>query len=209
MPDQVAHAAHTSGQVIHWARWYDLFCRIIPFVRRSREKLVELAAPVADEHMLDVGCGTGALAIALKSRVGAGKVAGIDPSPEMIEFAKRKSAEANLDVGFQVAAIEALPFPDASFDLVTSSLMLHHLPDELKRKGLAEVRRVLKPSGRLMAMDFAAQSHSALGHLLSILGHPLGESTLTVLTPILKEAGFRAVEAIPTPHKSLSFIRAH
>src|SRR5215831_13072576 len=116
MPDQIAHAVQTSGQVIRWAGWYDLFCRIIPFVRRSREKLVELAAPLAGEHVLDVGCGTGALAIVLKSRVGAGKVAGIDPSREMIEFAKRKAGKANLDVDFQVSAIEALPFPDASVD---------------------------------------------------------------------------------------------
>jgi demethylmenaquinone methyltransferase/2-methoxy-6-polyprenyl-1,4-benzoquinol methylase/phosphoethanolamine N-methyltransferase len=209
MPDQIAHAVQTSGKIIHWARWYDLFGRVIPFVRRSREKLVELAAPVVGEHVLDVGCGTGSLAIALKSRVGAGKVAGIDPSAEMIEFAKGKAAKVGSDVDFQVAVIEALPFPDASFDLVTSSLMLHHLPDQLKRKGLAEVRRVLKQSGRLMAMDFAAQSHSPLGHLLSILGHPLGESTLASLTPILKGVGFRTIEAIPTRHRSLAFIRAH
>src|SRR5262252_6392805 len=104
MPDQIAHAVRTSGQVIHWARWYDLFCRIIPFARRSREKLVELAAPVAGEHVLDVGCGTGALAIALKSRIGAGKVAGIDPSAEMIEFAREKAAKTNSEVEFHVAA---------------------------------------------------------------------------------------------------------
>ena len=208
MADQIAQAPRTAGHVIHWARWYDLFTRLVPFARRTRQTLVEVAAPAPGEDVLDVGCGTGTLAIALNSRVGAGKVWGIDPSSEMIAVAKEKAAKANSDARFEVAAIEALPFAEASFNLVTSSLMLHHLSDELKRKGLAQVRRILKPGGRLMAMDFAAQSHSPLGHLLSVLGHPRGESTVAALTPMLKEAGFRNVEAITTRHKNIAFIRA-
>ena len=104
--------------------------------------------------------------------------------------------------------IEAIPFPDASFDLVTSSLMLHHLPDDLKRRGLAEIRRVLKPGGRFLALDFAAHSHSPLGHLLSIVGHARGESMVDKLMPMLKDAGFSDVEGIPTHHKNFAFIRA-
>lgn len=208
MQHETASAPQTAGRVIHWARWYDLFDRVMPFARRIREKLVELAAPAPGEHGLDVGCGTGTLAIALKSRVGAGEVHGVDASTEMIVVAKEKAAKAGADVYLQVALIEALPFPDASFDLVTSSLMLHHLPADLKRKGLAQIRRVLKPGGRFVALDFAAPGHSLLGHLLSILGHARGESTVAELTPMLKDAGFRDVEAISTRHKSFAFIRA-
>ncbi len=104
--------------------------------------------------------------------------------------------------------IEAIPFPDATFDLVTCTLMLHHLPDDLKRKGLAEVRRVLKPDGRFVAMDFAAHSQSPFGHLLSVLGHSRGESMFDKLTPMLRDAGFGDVAALPTRYKNFAFIRA-
>lgn len=101
----------------------------------------------------------------------------------MIAVARNKAAKAGADIDLQVALIEALPFPDASFDLVTSGLMLHHLPGELKRRALAQIRRVLKPGGRFVALDFAAHSHSPLGHLLAILGHARGESTIAERRP--------------------------
>ena len=182
-----AEAPKTAGRVIHWARFYDLFGKLISFGRDDaiRKKLVALAAPAPSESVLDVGCGTGTLAIALKAKSGEGEVYGIDASPEMIEVAREKAAKAGSAVDFQVALIEEIPFPAASFDLVTSSLMLHHLPDELKRRGFAEIRRVVKPGGRFLAMDFAAHSHSFLGHMLSVFGHSRGESMVAKLTPML------------------------
>ncbi|HLF03966.1 MAG TPA: methyltransferase domain-containing protein [Dehalococcoidia bacterium] len=206
-----ANAPKTAGHVIHsHARWYDLFGRVISFGRDKaiREKLIELAAPAPSEKVLDAGCGTGTLAIAIKPLVGAGEVHGIDASPEMIQVSKEKSTKVGSDIDFQVALIEAIPFPDASFDLVTSSLMLHHLPDDLKAKGFLEIRRVLKSGGRFMAMDFAMYSHSPRCHLLSFFGHSRGESVVAKLTPMLKDAGFSDVVGIPTRYKSFAFIRA-
>ena len=210
MHHKTPDAPQTAGRVIHWARWYDLFGRVISLGRDRavREKLVELAAPAPGENVLDVGCGTGTLAITLKSKVGMGEVHGIDASPEMIEVAKEKAAKDGSDIDFKVALIEAIPFPDCSFDLVTSSLMLHHLPDDLKRTGFAEIRRVLKPDGRFFAVDFAAHSHSPLGHLLGIFGHSGGENMVDKLAPMLKDASFSDVEAMPTRHKNFAFIRA-
>ena len=155
-----------------------------------------------------MGCGTGTLALALDSRVGTGEVHGIDASPEMIEVARKKATKSGATIDFQVALIEAIPFPDATFDLVTSSLMLHHLPDDLKRRGLAEIRRVVKSDGRFVAADFAAQGHGPLGHLLAIFGHARGARMADKLRPMLEAAGISNVEVIPTRHKNFAFLRA-
>jgi ubiquinone/menaquinone biosynthesis C-methylase UbiE/catechol 2,3-dioxygenase-like lactoylglutathione lyase family enzyme len=210
MQHKSADAPATAGLVLHGARWYDLFGGVISFGRDKaiREQLIELAEPSPGENVLDVGCGTGSLAIAIKSRVGAGEVHGIDASPEMIQVAREKAARGGLDIDFRVALIEAIPFPDASFDLVISSLMLHHLPDDLKSKGFLEIRRVLRRSGRFLAVDFAAHSHSPLGHLLSIFGYSRGENMVEKLTPILENAGLGDVGDIPTRHRNFAFIRA-
>jgi demethylmenaquinone methyltransferase/2-methoxy-6-polyprenyl-1,4-benzoquinol methylase/phosphoethanolamine N-methyltransferase len=200
----------TTGIVLHSARGYDLFTRIISFGRdkATREKLLELAAPAPGEEVLDVGCGTGTLAIAAKQRVGAGQVRGIDASMEMIQVAKEKAGKHGTDIDFQIALIEAIPFPGASFDLVMSTLMIHHLPDSLQEKGFREIRRVLKPGGRFAVLDFAANSHSPIGHVLSIFGHGHGASAVESLLPRLEDAGFSDVEVIPTRHKNFLFLRA-
>src|SRR4029077_20078796 len=143
----------TRGEVIHWAPVYQaLFGRLL---RRTHGAVVELAALRAGEQVLDVGCGTGSLAIALKASVGpTGPVHGIDASPEMIEVARRAASKAGVDVNFQVGLAEAIPFPNGTFDLVVSQLAIHHLPDDLKPSAFAEMRRVLKPDGRCLIVDF-------------------------------------------------------
>lgn len=202
---QTTEAPQTRGRVIRHARWYDLLGKKMS---GGRDTLVDLAAVAPGEHVLDVGCGTGTVALAVASRVGAGRVVGIDASPEMIDLATAKAKKAGAGVEFRAAAIESLPFADDSFDLVTSSLMLHHLPADLKRDGLAEVRRVLKLGGRFVVADFATESHSPLGHLLSIVGHGRGPAAVQSLEPMLRAAGFDQVEPLSTRHKNLMFVRA-
>jgi SAM-dependent methyltransferase len=94
-----------------------------------------------------------------------------------------------------------------TFDAVVSSLMLHHLPDELKRRGLAEIRRVLKPGGRFVAIDFGATPDHGVGHLLCILRLRTGWDHAERLRELLREAGFDAVEMGPTGHRGLAFLR--
>lgn len=149
-------APATRGILIRWASWYDVANRLL-FLgreRRFRKWTADFAAVTRGDSVLDIGCGTGNLTMAVKARAGTeGEVHGIDAAPEMIREAERKAAEERLDIRYRVGLIEDIPFPDGQFDVVVSSLMLHHLPGDLKREGIAEIARVLRPGGRFVAVD--------------------------------------------------------
>jgi ubiquinone/menaquinone biosynthesis C-methylase UbiE len=111
----------------------------------ERPATLALAGDVAGQRILDAGCGAGALIAALRDR--GAIVTGIDKSAGMLELARRRLGD---DADLQVAELGApLPFPDDTFDDVTACLVLHYLQDW--GPALAEVRRVLKPGGRLIA----------------------------------------------------------
>ncbi len=162
---QAETAPNTTGNIIHWAKRYDAVVQIMGLGQagRLRRQTVEFARITSGDKVLDVGCGTGDLTLLAKKRSGsAGEVCGIDASPEMIDVARRKAVRQHLNIDFRVDVIERLPFPDGTFDVVLSSLMMHHLPSDLKPKALAEIRRVLrspdtvsgKPGGRLVIVEF-------------------------------------------------------
>ncbi len=126
----------------------------------------------------------------------------------MIALARRKAVRAGVNVHFQVGAMEMLPYPDDYFDVVLSSLMLHHLPDELKGRGLAEIRRALKPGGRFVAIDFGATPGEGFGHVLCALGLRRGSDHAEHLRQMLRELGLEAVEMGAVGHRGLAFVRA-
>jgi len=203
-------APRTEGQTIRWARLYDIGTTLLSFGRIAtlRRKTVALAELTPGERVLDVGCGPGRLAILAAALAGpTGAVCGIDPALEMVALARRNAARASTAVRFEVGVMEALPFPDAHFDVALSSLMLHHLPDELKRRGLAEVRRTLKPGGRFVAVDFGATPRHGLGHVLCVLGLRTGWDHAERLRHMLRAAGFEAVEMGATGVRALAFVR--
>ncbi|MEU6151907.1 methyltransferase domain-containing protein [Actinosynnema sp. NPDC047251] len=112
----------------------------------TRPAVLDLAGDVTGRRVLDAGCGAGATAAALRDR--GAVVAGFDRSTKMVELARRRLGD---DVDLRVADIAApLPYPDAAFDDVVASLVLHYLEDW--SAPLAELRRVLKPGGRLIVV---------------------------------------------------------
>src|SRR5229473_6242284 len=121
-------------------------------------------------------------------RVGpTGKVIGIDASTEMTTRARAKAAKAAIDIDFRTAAAEALPFSNATFDVVLSTTVLHCLPDAPRRLSIIEMIRVLKSDGRLLVVDFggpAQTRHSLMAHLSHHRDFDLHD-----LIPELHEAG--------------------
>lgn len=150
-----ADAPHTTGMTMGWAApFYDSYCPVIGLGARFRRTTLHHAGLRAREQVLDVGCGTGVLTRGAADAVGMdGAVQGVDAAPAMVAVARREAAKAGSRAQFQVAAIETLPFETECFDVVLSSLMLHHLPPAAKRQGLREVYRVLKRGGRLIVVD--------------------------------------------------------
>ncbi len=169
-------------------------------IRRLRRKVLDLAGVGTGSRLLDVGCGTGTLAIEAARLAGpTGLVAGIDPAPRQIERAWAKQRRAGCDIDFRVGVIQALPFEDQHFDAVTSTLMMHHLPGELISEGLAEAHRVLRPNGLLVVADFDGpnEDHSP--------GHDTPDGAQGAGLPtLITQAGFTIVSTDHVP-----FARPH
>jgi SAM-dependent methyltransferase len=132
---------------------------LVPIPPEIRERFVGVGNPFAlgpirpGESLLDLGCGAGFDAFVAAQLVGpAGRVVGIDLSPEMLAVARAGQAEAGFpELEFREASVEALPFPDASFDVALSNGVLNLVPD--KPAALGEIFRVLRPGGRLQTCD--------------------------------------------------------
>ena len=204
-------ASQTSGHVIHSpARIYDFLAWIILRGREPalREKMVDLAALKPGETVLDVGCGTGTLLIAAKRRIGAsGRAFGIDPSPEMIARAQKKARRLGADIAFQIGIVESLPFPEAYCDAVLSTLMIHHLPADVRERGAQEIARVLKPGGRVLAVDFGEADDGKHG-LFSFFTHSHGHVRTAEMRAMFGQAGLNVTDSGAVGMANLHYVLA-
>ena len=144
---------HDVERFNRWAPTYDRhYLQRLVFGPVQRT-LLDLAASEVPEPVavLDVGCGTGRLLTAAEQRFPRARLEGVDAAAGMIEHA-RSVLPAGSRINFQQSTAEQLPFPDAQFDLVFSTMTFHHWSDQ--RKGIAEVARVLTPAGRWLLADF-------------------------------------------------------
>jgi ubiquinone/menaquinone biosynthesis C-methylase UbiE len=184
-----------QGTVIERVWTYEL-TSVIAFGGRRRRvyrRIVALSGARPGDRALDIGCNGGYLARLLAAAVTpGGQVTGIDPSPPAIAYATRR-APANAT--FTVGAAQDLSEPDGSFDLVTSTLAVHHIPEADRAAAFSEMFRVTRPGGTLLIADF----RPSRGHRGP---HGLRHAQAIDLAPLAEAAGFR-VEA----HGDLPMLR--
>jgi ubiquinone/menaquinone biosynthesis C-methylase UbiE len=166
---------------------YDPLTRLLG-CQAALTPLVEQAGLSDGMAVLDVGCGTGTLAVRVAREYPGVSVIGIDPDPLALQRARRKAARARAAVDFDQAFVEHLPFAGESFDRVFSSMMLHHLPRDVRSAALTEIARVLRGGGRLELVDFAGGAHNALAQLMH--GNQLNAAAEGKLLRRMHEAGF-------------------
>jgi SAM-dependent methyltransferase len=165
---------------------------------RARSALLEQAALRPGHRVLDIGCGTGTFAVMIKRLHSEVEVIGLDPDPKALARATRKADRARLSIRFDQGFSDRLPYPDASFDRVFSSLMFHHLPAEEKKPTLSEVRRVLEPGGSFHMLDLAGLEAGAHGFLTRFFhSHEnLKDNAEDHILSLMTQAGFAEVKNV-------------
>ncbi len=184
------HDDGSGGEIIH-PRGYELFSGIWFLGQRARifDRLVSLSGAGPGDRVLDVGCGTGYFARRIAPVVeSGGTVVGIDPSPPMLDYA---TSRAPANCTFQTAGAEELPFDDASFDLVVSSLAFHHFPVDRRADAVREMFRVLRPAGRLFIADFRPPSGPVLGRIIAaVTAHAMAHDNAHEIAELVCDSGF-------------------
>jgi ubiquinone/menaquinone biosynthesis C-methylase UbiE len=175
--------------------------------RTFRAAIIEQAALRPSHRVLDLGCGTGTLAIAMARHCPGLLLVGVDGDPEILATAEQKAARAGVEITWQQGLATRLPYPDASFDRVLSTLFFHHLAVEDKFSTASELHRVLRPGGQLHVADWGPPT-SRLQRLLFLPVQLLDGFANTspqlagCLVDAFLQAGFEGVEVtrrIPTP----------
>lgn len=167
-----------------------------------RSRLVEQSLSGAGPtRILDLGCGTGAMTLALARACPSATLIGVDGDPDVLERARRKAHAEGIELELHEALANRLPIADADVQCVVSTLVFHHLAPSAKRDALAEVWRVLVPGGRLLICDFGRASDPAMRAAFFVVQlldgfantreHARGE-----LPQIVSQAGFSDVTVL-------------
>ncbi len=191
---------------------YDAALAVATRERVWRTALVEQVAPRPGDTIIDVGCGTGTLAVLLKRRAPDARVIGIDPDPQALALAARKAARAGVEVEWRRGfARDAAVLGPGVADKAVSSLVFHQVPTPEKRAGLAATFDAVRPGGEIHIADYARQ-RGASRLLFTVIGlldgfantRPNADGALEELLSSEVGAPVQARRVVPTATGAIS-----
>lgn len=193
----------------HWlTRWYDPMMKYLFHDETLKMALMNQTYIQPGQTVLDMGCGTGTLALMIKQLQPNAKIYGLDIDPQILDMANKKVQQTGSQIDLQQGSATCLPYPDQSFDHVFVSLILHHLTRQDKQQALKEAFRVLRSGGELHVVDFG-EPHNAMMWSISWLTRWFEEvydHVLGLLPVYTEEAGFQPVEEITSYHSILGTV---
>ena len=207
MPLAPHHGSHAMTRPFVPAAGHDLFLPLYDPLwrlmggRDVRATFIRNAKLAAGQRVLDVGCGTGSLAVQIAETVPGTIVHALDPDPKALARAGSKATRAQVSVAWKEGFGDALPYADESFERVTSSFMFHHLDRAVKQGMLREARRVLTRGGEFHLVDFGGHDaeHDHQRGLLARLLHAkelLADQPGSGVVDLFEEAGFTNVARV-------------
>jgi ubiquinone/menaquinone biosynthesis C-methylase UbiE len=198
-------------------RFYDPAIALTTRERAFKRRVLARAAITTGERVLDLACGTGTLAIAAAREAPGVEVTGVDGDPEVLERARGKAASAHVEVRFDEGLSTELPYPEAKFDVLVTTLFFHHLSTDAKLRSAEEARRVLRSGGRLVLADWGKPQDPLMQ--VAILPVRLGDgfdvtaaNVAGRLPGILEQAGFQAAsvtDRFRTPLGTIEVVAAN
>ncbi|HEY9604247.1 MAG TPA: class I SAM-dependent methyltransferase, partial [Allocoleopsis sp.] len=155
---EAAWEFEVAAYTVHAGIWPSAGAKGDPQLRQSYHEIVKSQVNIQPQDILDLGCSVGMSTFALQDLYPSATLTGLDLSPYFLAVAQHNANQRQAKINWKHAAAESTGLPDASFDLVSSFLMFHELPQDASRQIFHEARRLLRPGGYLTMMDMNPKS---------------------------------------------------